>query len=40
MDDNSDEAIDEMGATEDIVKEYLKLRLIKSKMYGGNRCKC
>ena len=35
MDDNSDEAIDEMGATEDIVKEYLKLRLIKSKMYAA-----
>ena len=33
MDDNSDEAIDEMGATEDIVKEYLKL--IKSKMYAA-----
>lgn len=35
MDDNSDEAIDEMGATEDIVKEYLELRLIKSKMYAA-----
>lgn len=33
MKDNSDDAIDEMGATEDIIKEYLELRLIKSKMY-------
>ncbi|MEE1217819.1 MAG: peptidyl-prolyl cis-trans isomerase [Agathobacter sp.] len=32
---NSDDAIDEMGASEDIVEEYLKLRLIKSKMYAS-----
>lgn len=35
MKDNSDDAIDEMGATEDIIKEYLELRLIKSKMYAA-----
>lgn len=35
MKDNSDDAIDEMGATEDIIKEYLELRLIKSKMYDA-----
>lgn len=35
MKDNSDEAIAEMGATEDLIEEYLELRLIKSKMYAA-----
>ena len=32
---NSDDVIDEMSATEEIVEEYLELRLIKSKMYAA-----
>lgn len=32
---NSDEALDEMSATQEIVEEYLELRLIKSKMYAA-----
>ncbi len=35
MKDNSDDTIDEMGATEDIVKEYLELQLIRTKMYAA-----
>ena len=31
----SDDVIDEMSATEEIVEEYLELRLIKSKMYAA-----
>lgn len=32
---NSDDVIDEMSATQEIVEEYLELRLIKSKMYAA-----
>lgn len=35
IEDNSKEALDEMGATEDIVKEYMELMLIRSKMYDA-----
>ena len=37
---NSDDVIDEMSATEEIVEEYLELRLIKSKMYAAIIKKC
>lgn len=33
MDDNSEESIEELGATQEIVEEYLELQLIKNKMY-------
>lgn len=33
IDDNSNEALSEMGATKEIVEEYLELSLIKTKMY-------